>query len=316
LERAEVAVAAGNFEEALATLERVHGLDDLDPDPRARSERLIDAAARGRFGELATADPEDVEELFESELPERIRAEAGILAAERHLALGSRILAYRGVKAVDQALPNHAERIRAGAVVATAGLSLIRDEGRYLWLFHYRARGMQALEYLVLHHPLEPRCAEALYELSKAYEDEGDLDQAIERSEELLLYHPQSAYAPAASARLPYLRLCRLGRDDYDRGEMLRADAELRAWLDRYPEHELGPWVSDVLSECRMRMVRSDLSLARFYRQTRSTEGQRLHAARARALALEGNLANEAAAAQDLLEGLESTTPPTNEPSR
>jgi tetratricopeptide (TPR) repeat protein len=304
LDRAEAAVQAGSYQVALVLLERVHAVDALEPEARSRSERLIDQAARGRFAELADADPEVLEDLYKSELPERVRAEAGVFAAERYLAQGSRILAYRQIKVVDQELPDHSQRVRAGAVVAQAGLSLIRDEDRYLLLFHYRPRGVQALEYLVVHYPLESHGAEALYALSEAYEEDGDLDQAIQRSEELLLYHPESSYAAAANARLPYLRLCRLGRDDYDRGEILRAEAELGAWLTRYPGHELGPWVQEVLAECRRRLVRSDLGLARFYQRTRSPEGQRLHAERARALALEANLTGEAQQAERLLEGL------------
>ena len=315
LDEAEADVRAGNYSRALERLAEVHEVEGLEPDQRVREERLIDAAARGQFALLAEAPSDELLELYKSDLPERVRARAGILAADRMLAEGRRITAFRQVKKVDEKLPGHPERVLAGDVLARAGLSLIEDDGRYNLLFHYRPRGVQALEYMVVHYPLEPRCPQAYFALSKVYEEDGDFDEAIDRSEELLLYHPESPYAPAASARLPYLRLCRLGRDDYDRGELLRARGELAAWLERYPGHELAGWVGDLVHECQARLVRSDLYLAEFYASTRSDAGQRLHATRARALAIEAGLEDEAAAAERMLASLGGSTPPGTAPA-
>jgi hypothetical protein len=307
LDQAEADVAAGAFARALERLAAVHDVRNLDPDLRAREQALVDAAARGRFGELEGADADELEELFESELPERVRARAGILAAERLLAAERRISAFRLVKKVDLALPGHAERVLAGDVLARAGLSLVRDRRRYNLLFHYRPRGVQALEYLVLNYPLDAHCPEAYFELSRVYEERGELDQAVERTEDLLLYHPESAYAAAASARLPYLRLLRLKRDDYDRGELLRAEAELEAWLAHHPGHELESWARELLRESERRLVLNDLSLARYYAKLRAPAGVRLHAERARGLALEAGFAAEAAAAEAVLTRLAPT---------
>ena len=322
LDQAEADVRAGNHARALERLAEVHEVEGLEPDLRAREERLIDEAARGQFALLAEASSDEILDLFDSKLPERVRARAGILAADRMLAEGRRITAVRQVKKVDEKLPGHPERVLAGDVLARAGLSLIQDDRRYNLLFHYRPRGVQALEYMVVHYPLEPRCPQAYFALSEVYERDGDFDQAIDRSEELLLYHPESAYAPAASARLPYLRLCRLGRDDYDRGELLRARGELAAWLESYPGHELAGWVGDLVHECQTRLVRSDLYLAGYYERTRTPAGQHLHAARAHSLALEAGLEEEAAAAQRLLgpperesgPSPETAAPPTERP--
>lgn len=316
LDQAEADVAAGAYQRALDHLAEVREVSALDPDLRAREQRLIDAAARGRFDQLAEAPAHELEELFDAELPEHVRARAGVLAAERMLAEDRRIAAYRMVKEVDTKLPGHPERVLAGDVLARAGLALIRDRRRYNLLFHYRPRGVQALEYLVLHYPLEPRCPEAYFALSEVYEDGGDLDEAIERTEELLLYHPDSPYARAAGARLPYLRMCRLQRDDYDRGELLRARAEIAAWLGRNPGHELEAWVRELQRECQTRLVRSDLYLAGYYKKTETPVATRLHAERARALALEVGLAREAGAAQALLAELpmESGTDPAPPP--
>ncbi|HEX6884821.1 MAG TPA: hypothetical protein VF530_15710 [Planctomycetota bacterium] len=298
LDQIETLVAAGDYEAALDHLEAVHEVSGLEPDVRAREQVLVDRAAEGRFVELADADSDELEEIFDSDLPERVRARAGVLTAERLLAEERRIRAYRMVKKVDEAIPGHHERVRAGDVLARAGLSLIADERRYNLLFRYRSRGIQVLEYMVLRYPLEPRCAEAFYALSQAYEHDGNLDDAITRTEDLLLYHPESAFAAAASARLPYLRLGRMGRDDFDRGELLKARAELASWLVRHPGHELAPWVRELQHECLARLARSDLYLADYYRKTRAPAGERLHAERALALAREAGLAAEEAAAR------------------
>jgi hypothetical protein len=308
---AERDLAAGNSAEALARLEEIHQVENLDPDLRQREDRLVDAAGEARFAEIAAGDDaaDEFEDLFRSKLPERLRARAGLQAAEELLREDSRIRAFRMVKKVDEALPTHHERVTAGDLVARAGLALVRDERRYNLLFRYRPRGLQALEYLVLRYPLDAHAAEAYYELSRAYEADRELDAAVERTEDLLLYHPESPYAVAAAARLPYLRLLRLGRDDYDRGELLRAHDELSAWLARHPGHELEGWTRELLAQCRARLVRSDLILARFYERTATPAGVRLHAERARDLAREEGLAEELESAEALLLALATETP-------
>lgn len=304
LAQAETDVREGHYQRALEHLAAIHDVPGLDPDQRAREQALVDEAASRRFAELAGGDPDELEDLFSSELPDRVRARAGVLAAQRMLERDKRISAYRMVKKLDEALPGHPERVAAGDIVARAGLSLIHDDRRYNLLFHYRPRGVQALEYLVVNYPLDPHCPEAYFALSEDYERSGDLEQAIERTSDLLLYHPESVYATGASARLPYLRLRRLQRDDYDRGELLRAETEIASWLEKNPGHELFPWVADLQRECRQRIVRNDLYLARYYARTGVPVGQRLHAERARGLALEAGFAEETREAERLLADL------------
>lgn len=303
LDLAEADIAAGEHARALERLEQVHEVVDLPPDLRRREDQLVGTAAEARFAEIAAGDDaaDEFEDLFRSRLPESVRAQAGLRAAETLLSEDSRIRAYRMVKKVDEALPSHHERALAGDIVARAGLSLVRDERRYNLLFSYQERGKQALEYLVLNYPLEPRAAEAYYELSRVYEQDRALDEAVQRTEDLLLYHPESPYAAAAAARLPYLRLLRLGRDDYDRGELVRAQSELETWLARHAGHELESWATELLAQCRARLVRNDLYLARFYERTETPAGVRWHAERAQAMAREAGLTKELAAADALL---------------
>ena len=303
IDLAQQDIQAGILQRALERLVAVREVQGLDPDLRARDEELLEEAARRRFEELKESDSGEFEDLYDASLPERLKAQAGILAAERMLADGRRVSAYKMIKKVDQALPSHSERVLAGDVLARAGLSLIRDEGRYYLLFRYRTRGIQALEYLVVNYPLDPHCPEAYDALAQTYEQIDELDQAIERCEDLLLYHPQSVYAVVAGVRLPYLRMKRMRRDDYDREELLRAHRELQLWLERHPEHELASWGRELARECQARLVRSDLGLARYYERTGRSYGVRIHAERALRTAQDAGLTEEARAARELLDG-------------
>lgn len=309
LELAEKEIAEGKLQQALERLAAVHDVSGLDPDARSREERLIEEAARRRFEELADAPASELEALFDSELPDRVRARAGLLAAERLAAEGSRVKAFRMVKKVDQEIPSHPERVLSGDILARVGLALIRDPGRYGFFLRYRTRGVQALEYLVVQYPLEPRCPAAYAALSEYYESTGDLDAAIEHTENLLLYHPQSPHAVIAAVRLPYLRLRRIKRDDYDRSELVRAQREVDHWLSVYPEHELAEWARELASECRLRLVRSDLKLARYYERTEAPAGIRIHASRALATAQAAGLEAEAEEARALLEDVPAPAP-------
>jgi hypothetical protein len=313
LDLAETEIRDGVLQDALERLVAVREVEGLDPDMRARDEELLEEATALRLAELDSS--EDLEELYDQELPNHLRARAGILAAERMLREGRRVSAFKMIKKVDKALPSHPERVLAGDVVARAGLDLIRDERRYWLLFRYRTRGIQALEYLVLHYPLDPRCPEAYFALSETYERTGDLDLALERAEDLVLYHPADAVAVAAEARLPYLRLSRLERTDFDRGELLLAHDELQLWLERHAGHELEPWVRTLERECQERLVENDLYLAGYYERTKTPYGTRLHAERALETARGADLEDERADAEGLLERVSEIPSATGAPT-
>ncbi len=319
LDLAEREMQEGVLQQALERLVAVREVDGLDPDTRARDEELLEQATVRRIEELDSA--EELQELYDQELPARLRARAGVLAAERMLLEDRRVAAFKMIKEVDQELPSHPERVLAGDVLARAGLSLIRDPRRYYLLFRYRTRGIQALEYLVVHYPLDSRCAEAYYVLSETYERMSELDLALERSEDLVVYHPGSGYAPAAEARVPYLRLLRLERVDFDRGQLLRAHEEIQTWLGRHPGHELEPWVRELAARCQERLVKNDLYLAHYYERIETPYGARLHAERALETAGTAGLESERQDAAELLEAFPATPaaevapePPATEP--
>lgn len=301
IDLAEQDIQSGVLQRALERLVAVREVHGLDPDVRAREEELLEHATRRRLDELKNSDSEELEQLYAEPLPERLKAQAGILAAERMLAEGARVSAYKMIKKVDQALPSHPERVLAGDLLARAGLSLIRDPGRYYLLLRYRTRGIQALEYLVVNYPLDPHCPEAYHALSETYEKTGELDLAIERTADLLLYHPHSPFAVADGLRLPYLRMKRMPRDDYDRAELWLTHQELQTWLERHPDHELADWGRELVRECQARLVASDLALARYHERTRCPFGAELHAERALRTARDAGLEEQAREAEGLL---------------
>lgn len=309
LDLAEQDIQEGLLQRALARLIAVREVRGLDPDVRVREEELLEEVARRRMAELEDSGSGEMEDLYREDLPERLKARAGILTAEQLLNEGRRVAAYKMIKKVDQALPSHPERVLAGDVLARAGLALIDDDDRYYLFFRYRTRGIQALEYLVLHYPLDPHCPQAYQELSRTYEESGDLDLALERCEDLLLYHPRSAEAVVAGVRIAYLRLKRLPRDDLDRGELLLAHQELLLWLERHPEHELAGWARELVLLAQSRLVRSDLVLARYYERTHEPEGTRIHAERALRAARDAGLEAEESEAQAFLERVGAAVP-------
>ena len=140
---------------------------------------------------------------------------------------------------------------------------------------------MAALEYLVLNYPASPHCPEAYFELAQHYERDRDLDEAIARCEDLLVYHPGSRFAVGSEARLPYLRMLRLEEDSYDRRELMEARLEIERWLGLHEGHELEPWMRELRTQIYRRLANSDLIVAKHYSRIRSDFGARIHAERA-----------------------------------
>jgi hypothetical protein len=319
LELAEEELSAGR---ALATIDRLLPIREfvgVAPEERNRAEALLTTAVEEileRDGD-ARLDARDLYRVWRRELPQRLRAQVGVHVADRRLEEGHRIEASRMIRQVERELPHHAERAHAGDVLARAGLSLARDERRYALIRRYESRGITALEFLVLTYPLDPHCGQAYAELARIYEERHDLELAVERSEDLVIYHPESPPAIAAEARLPYLRLQRLTRDSYDRQEMRRALLEIDAWLERHPDHELTGWAQEVRSECLRRLAANDLVVAHYYDRIHSPFGARMHAERALEEAHAAGASAEAEEAVALLDILPAadlpagTLPPT-----
>lgn len=301
LELAQGDMERGRYEEAIERLAAVREIEGLVPEDRDRTEALLRSSVETLLSERGGEghDSGDLVDVYEMDLPPRLKARAGILAAEKRLEEGRRVSAYKLVRRVELDLPSHAERRAAGSVLARAGFSLAADPRRYNLIMRYRSRGIDALEFLVVTYPFDEHCAEAYWVLGRTYEERGNLDLAVARYEDLVIYHPETRWEAMGQARLPYVRMKRLHRDDYDRRELVRASQELDAWLARHAGHELEPWVREQQRICRTRLAVSDLSLARYYERIENPAAVRLHAERAVAtaeLAPDAGLAEEARA--------------------
>ncbi|MEM7308537.1 MAG: hypothetical protein AAF682_17780 [Planctomycetota bacterium] len=301
-------IEEGKLSRALDRLVAVRDIENLPPEVRLRSEELIDRCASLLLAR-SEGDLDDLDDLWQMELSPRMRARAGVRYAERLYEEGHRVDAFKQVRDLENELPNHSEGARAGEVLARTGLDLIRDPGRYWVILRYRTRGIAALEYLVLTYPLDPTCPEAYAALARAYEESEDLDYAIDRHEYLLLYHPSSPQAVVSEATIPRLRLDQLDGDDFDRGELIRAQGEIESWLARHGGHELYPEVDATLLRCRRMLADNDLYLSRYYRRIGNDFGARVHAERALVEAGSAGAQDREEQAQRLLDAL----PPAEE---
>jgi DNA repair protein RecO (recombination protein O) len=291
---AEVEAAAPG-RSALATfydLAELWSTANLPPETRvALDERLEQTLALALPGlTAASADEETLGELFELDLPRRLRARLAVARARVLLAQGERKDAWRQIRELDELYRVHEERAAAGALVAEAGLSMARDPGVYFGVFRYRDAAVELLEDLVLHYPAEPRCVEAYMELASILAEQHEYARAIERLEELVVYFPDAPEVREAELRIPKLRLDQVGEAQKDRGGLVRARGEIAQWKQRHAEElaraaALAERVRALEQRAVRMVVDSDLSIAAYYRRIAQPTGQRLHAERALAVA-------------------------------
>ena len=311
LELAEAEMAEGRLHKALDRLIAVRDLPNLPPESRVVSESLLDRCTDALLVS-SDADLDALEELLDRGLSQRMGARIGVRLAERLYEEGYRVSAWKCIRDLEEDYPNHTEGAAAGAILARVGLDLIQDPGRYWIVLSYRARGISALEFLVQTYPLDPSCPLAYAKLAETYDAEGEIDLAIERTEDLVLYHKGTPEAVRAEILIPHLRLKRLERTDYDRGQMVLALAEVEGWLRRYPDDPLVDWARSVESAAHGVLCDSDLHLAHYYDRVGNPFGARLHAARAlteaQAARDEGRMATARAALAEI-EGTSGLAP-------
>jgi tetratricopeptide (TPR) repeat protein len=283
MEAARSELAAGNTSRALQWMRAASASEDLPSDVREQVQTLLEEVASKRIDELSTpgADPEDLAELVDLDLPRQLAVTAGIQAARRMQERGEPMDAFRIVKHVDAKYPLHHERADAGQLLGDLGLELSKDYSHFLFFYNRQDDAQEVLEYLILNYPRAPRCDEAYATLARIYTDERDWALAIDRLEKLLLNHPSSPLRPAAQAGIPHLRLASIASPEYDRSAVLRAEGELEAWLRAYPGHELEPKVSTDLADSLRRLSDSDMGIAGFYVRVHQPTGARYHARRA-----------------------------------
>lgn len=276
----------GRTADALERMRSAREVEGLSVDLRDEVEGLMETCAATRIDELSQpgADPDELADLAQSDLPQQLSVSAAVLAARRYLADDESYDAYQVLKELETSFPRHHGRAEASEILVEAGLRLIRS-GKGWWLWLERDEGIEVLEFVVLSYPSERRCDEAFFELGRAYEDDHEFELAIQRHEELIVSHLDSPLSVQSQAHIPRLRLRMLESPEYDRKDLLRARTEIEAWLAAHAGHALENEVRLDYADCLARLVRSDLGVARFYRRIDQPYGARFHALRARDVA-------------------------------
>jgi len=300
LDRARTAVAEQtDLEAAFESVRSARSTAGLTPELRQEVQNVLETTTRSVIA--TSSDTELLEAIMGVDVPRRLAVESGLRSAQLLFEEGERMRAYRLVKRMDSKFPQHHERGAAGSLLATIGFDLAGDDGSYGLIFKYRNLAGEVLEYLVINYPSHPGGDETLWTLATLYEEQGNLDIAIEKQQDLLLWFPASPLAPAAQARIPQLRLLVHADPEYDRAALVLAYGELQGWLQEHAGHELEPSVRANLTDTTRRLAASDLALAQFYATLGSAEGVELHARRALAEAREGGDPSQIQKADGLL---------------
>lgn len=283
IQEARAELAAGDSKRALEWMRAASQAKDLASDLREQVQVLLEQAADGRIQELSKpgSDPDELADMLDLELPRQLAVSAGIQAAHGMKEEGDLFKAYREIKKVDVKFPLHHERVAAADLLTDIGLQLALEKSGFLGLFHSNGDAEEVLEYLILNYPAAERCDLAYATLAQLYEDDQRWMIAIERHQQLVLYHPKSPLRERSQAQIPHLRLIALKSPEFDRNEMLRARKEIEEWLRKFAGSPLEPDVRIDHADALQRLCDNDLIVAGFYDTVENGFGARYHAERA-----------------------------------
>jgi outer membrane protein assembly factor BamD (BamD/ComL family) len=300
LELARAAVETQtDLERTLTNVRSARSTGGLTPELRLEVQNVLEATTRAVIAHSQDADL--LEAIMGVDVPRQLAVEAGLRSAELLFHEGERMGAFRLIKRMDSKFPQHHERSAAGGLLGEIGFNLAEDDGSYGLIFKYRSLAGEVLEYLVMNYPSHPGGDQTLWTLGSLYQEQRELDLAIEKNQDLLLWFPTSSLAPLAQARIPHLRLMIHGDPKYDRATLVQAHGELQDWLNEYRAHESESAVRSDMVDATRRLADSDLILAQFYATLGSAEGVQLHARRALAEAREGGDPSQVQKADELL---------------
>ena len=303
----EADLDAGRYEAALERLRSAKNTPDLPAEQRQAVQLVLERAA----GEVIThsTNASDLQELTDIDIPRPLAVEAGIRAAHLLFEEGERMKAFRLLRKLDAKFPQHPRRMQAASLLYEVGKDLASDDGSYLLIFHYKNDAPQVLEYLVMNHPSAPEGDEALWLLSQLYEEANQLDLAIEKHQDLILWFLGSEYVVRSQAAIPRLRMAILHSPEYDRSQLLLARAELETWLAEHGSTAQPELIAEVRrdrTDAIRRLADSDLDIARFYERVDSPKGATFHARRAFDLAREGADPVQIEEARELLQAVQT----------
>lgn len=304
--KARKEAAEGNSKRALERLYIAEDVRGLTPVVRDEISTLIEQVVELRIGELGQEgqNPKHLAKMLDLKLPNQLAVAAGVRAAHMYMDDDKPFKAFKLLRKVEEKYPRHHGKVDAGQILAEAGLQLADDPSSFLGFFSARDKGIQVLEFLVITYPAEPRCADAYFKLAQIYEEDRLWRLARQRHEDLRLWHPESSFAIASEASIPRLRLRELKSPEYERRGLLKARFELEEWLRGHAGHSLEERVRLDYTDCLLRLIENDLSVARFYRRIDKQQGARLHAERALADARGAQLADAERRAQAVLDSL------------
>jgi hypothetical protein len=255
--------AQGATRDALERLAQAKEAQTLSPELRSELEAQLETVADRRIQELTAGSggARQLEHMLDLGLPGPIAVTAGVTAARKRLDAGKPYKAFRLLQKVEERYPTHHLRRAAGDICAEAGLKMSEDEPSFLGFFSDRDEGMEALEWMVITYPSEPRSDVAYERLAEMYAADRDYQLSVLRYEGLVANHIESPLWIEAKARIPRMRLAGLESPEYDRRELLRARRELEDWLDTHAGHEGEAMVRLDYGDCLRRLVLSDLGI-------------------------------------------------------
>lgn len=218
----------------------------------------------------------------DDELDPDQEADANFLAAESALALGLHLRAlrlYRKVLENAPWSPNVADIELRLYEIGVAFLTL--DE--YGGFFDSRARGVEALEMLQAHFRRSDKADDALRLVGDYFgrEDVREWLEAAITNERLFREYPDSEWAERALWLAGHFRLRLVYGPEYNRDEMLRAQALLELSLKTFPFGAKARESQEDLLKVRNLLADGEVLVADFYRARGNMVGERLRLANA-----------------------------------
>jgi len=236
---AEAQVQAGNYDDALATLDPVLG----NRCPKRLRDRRDLTRARAEFGRGKPWQSFLILERFSDDHP------------------------------LSELRPQVVE------LLWSVGTTLIESDGGFLFFWSDRRAGKAVLEHLITRHPDTRRLADALRILGDMSFDEGDYETAQVRYRNIILDRPDSDWRFYAKFRMAMSIVASLRGPDYDLDQMEHAVTELRSFLRTDPESpQMLAEAQRALQQILEWQVRRHLDIATFYRTLGNQEGQLHHA--------------------------------------
>ncbi len=242
LAAAESRLAAGAWDDALATLEPLAG----DACPKRLRDRRDLAEAQARRGQ---------DELWEA-----------FLVIERF----------------PDRYPHSELRPAVVQLEWELGEALARSDDGFLFFWSDERAGRTVLEHLTTRHPDTPRLADALRILGDMAFAEGDYELAQQRYRDLMLNRPESEWFVWAQYRFAMSIVASLEGPDYDLEGMRLAVRELRDFLATKPENpQIVATAEQAVATLLEWQIDRHLRIADFYRTIGNEDGELLHLDRA-----------------------------------